>query len=102
MLPIIREKPLKNLGYQGGVKFFFSQCDLLGHPVLNVKLYHCKLYAKQHCTIKIEALNCDPVKTYLFDIDNNIFEKLFDTWTFDSYLTVIQSRVREKYKKFRT
>ena len=29
-------------------------------------------------------------------------KKLFDTWTFDSYMTVIKNRVREKYKKFET
>ena len=33
-----------------------------------------------------------------------ILKKLFDTRTFDSYLTVIQNKVkvREKYKKFKT
>ena len=30
-----------------------------------------------------------------------LLKKLFDTWTFESYLTVIQNRVREKYEKFK-
>ena len=29
-----------------------------------------------------------------------LLKKFFDTWTFDSYLKVIQNRVGEKYKKF--
>ena len=30
-----------------------------------------------------------------------LLKNLFDTWAFDSYLTVRQNRVREKYKKFK-
>ena len=30
-----------------------------------------------------------------------LLKKLLDTWTFDSYLTVMQNRLREKYEKFK-
>ena len=49
------------------------------NPVLNFKLF-----SKTTCTIRM------------------LLKKLFDTWTCGSYLIVIQNRVREKYKKFKT
>ena len=39
LLPTISEKQWKTLGYQDGVKFFLPLCDLMGHPILNVKLW---------------------------------------------------------------
>ena len=78
------------------IKVFWLQCDLMGHPILNVKLcskttlYHKN---KQHLNAIFQKLN-----NYL-TLKKIILKRLFDTWTFDNYLTVIQNRLREKCKK---
>ena len=43
----------------------------MGQPILNVKL--CSKKKKPY---KLAAFKCDPVKTYLFDIDKNAFERV--------------------------
>ena len=69
------------------------------HEVLNVNLY-----SKTTFTIRISSIQVEPSKSLLYLTLIKIifiYLKLFDTWIFDSYLTVIQNRMREKYKKIK-
>ena len=57
---IISEKPwCYDTRRSKEVKFFWPQCDLMGHPALNLKLYSkTTSYHKN-----LHKFNCDPVKT---------------------------------------
>ena len=97
LLAIICKEPWKTLGYQGKKSFLSSMwphgTSNFGHPI-----FDAILCSKTTCTIKLAAFKCDPIKTYLFDIDKNTFiENLTTIWKLYKI-----GWEREKYKKFKT
>ena len=92
LLVIINEKPLKSLGYQGESSFFSSMWPLVGHPVLNVKLFSKTTLCHK---------NYQHSNSTLFDIDKNIVEKVI--WNSNiRQLFASYTKQSERYKKFKT